>query len=108
MVKKNRHISTLNVLCEPLAHETVIDFILSHTSTIGVRYWECQRTVLPRAHHQVEVANQNYDVKTVTRPDGSVTSKLESSHLEGSQPTNYQQKLTLKALAEEVSHHDCN
>lgn len=106
--KKNRHISTLNVLCEPLARETVIDFILSHTSTIGVRHWECQRTVLPRAHHQVEVAKQNYDVKTVTRPDGSVTSKLESSHLEGSQPTNYQQKLTLKALAEEVSHHDCN
>ncbi|MEH6534007.1 MAG: LarC family nickel insertion protein [Photobacterium frigidiphilum] len=104
--KKNRHISTLNVLCEPSQCEAVVGFILSNTSTIGVRHWTCQRTILPRTNHQVSVDNQCYDMKTVTRPDGSVTSKLESSHLDSSKHSNYQQKLALKSLTEEVANHE--
>lgn len=97
--KKNRHISTFTVLASPCHQEEIIEFIFNHTSTIGVRYWRCMRKVLPRLHHSTQSNHQDFDIKTVTRPDGSVTSKLESDHL--TNPTmNYKAQTSLKSHIE--------
>lgn len=97
--KKNRHISTCTVLASPCHQDEIIEFIFNHTSTIGVRYWRCMRKVLPRLHHRTQSNHQDFDVKTVTRPDGSVTSKLESDYL--ATPTmNYKAQTSLKSQIE--------
>lgn len=97
--KKNRHISTFTVLASPAHQDPVIEFIFNNTSTIGVRYWNCKRKVLPRVHHSVAAQGQHFDVKTVQRPDGSVTSKLESDHLDAPS-MNYQSQTSIKSHIE--------
>lgn len=73
--------------------------MFNHTSTIGIRYWQCQRKILARQHSKVAVADSEYDIKTVTRPDGSITSKIESNHL--NDPTlNYHSIKTLSRIVE--------
>lgn len=97
--KKNRHLNTFTLLTSPSHQDSIIEFVFNHTSTIGVRYWHCMRKVLPRLHHKVTTNDQQYDVKTVRRPDGSVTSKLESDHLNNAE-MNYQSQTALKSQIE--------
>ena len=97
--KKNRHIHTLTILTNNQNSSVVINYVFNHTSTIGIRYWQCQRKILARQHSKVAVADSEYDIKTVTRPDGSITSKIESNHL--NDPTlNYHSIKTLSRIVE--------
>ncbi|GEM79094.1 LarC family nickel insertion protein [Vibrio superstes] len=97
--KKNRHISTFTLLASPSHQDSIIEYIFNNTSTLGVRYWSCMRKVLPRLHHTISSEGQDFEVKTVTRPDGSITSKLESDHL-GNSNMNYQSQTTIKSHLE--------
>lgn len=98
--KKHRLISTLTLLCQPHHLNEVIDAILSQTSTLGVRHWLCDRVSLPRLHHQISHDGKEFNVKTVQRPDGSYTSKLEADHLNEA-GNSYQKKQQLKHAIEQ-------
>ncbi|MGR5177460.1 LarC family nickel insertion protein [Vibrio mediterranei] len=100
--KKNRHISTITVLSHLKHQDATIEFIFNNTSTLGVRYWACQRQVLPRQHHTVTIDSSTYDVKTAVRPDGSVTSKLESDEFE-KQDMNFHSQSQIKSLTEKLA-----
>lgn len=105
--KKNRHINTITVLTQLTVQNPMIEFIFNHTSTLGVRYWTCQRMILPRHHHQVTIDGSQYDVKTAERPDGTLTSKIESSQLE--QPRmNLSRQIEIKSLTEKLATHEFN
>ncbi|WP_391089851.1 nickel pincer cofactor biosynthesis protein LarC [Vibrio sp. NH-UV-68] len=103
--KKNRHINTITVLTQLTVQDSILEFIFNHTSTLGVRYWRCQRKLLPRHHHQVTVDNTQYNVKTARRPDGTLTSKLESSHLEPHQ-MSLNNQVEIKILTEKLANHE--
>lgn len=105
--KKNRFISTLTILCQPSQIQTIADAILNNTSTLGIRYWHCNRISLQRVHHQVTHNDQQFNVKSVCRPDNSITSKLEADHV-ASEDINYQGcnqlKRDIEQQAEEEYH----
>ena len=97
--KKHRLISTLTLLCQPHHLNEVIEAILNQTSTLGVRQWLCDRVSLPRLHHQINHKDKAFNVKTVQRPDGSQTSKLEADHLNET-GNSYHKKQQLKYAIE--------
>ncbi|WEM41181.1 LarC family nickel insertion protein [Photobacterium sp. DA100] len=99
--KKHRMISTLTLLCQPYHLDDIVTAILNQTSTLGVRHWLCDRVSLPRLHHQISHNGKAFNVKTVKRPDGSQTTKLEADHLEDAGPS-YHQKQQLKHT---IEHH---
>ena len=65
-MKQNRPAVTLAVLCAPEGAPRLRDLLLTHTSTLGVRWCEMERQVAPR--HQI----------TVDTPWGSVRCKVKS------------------------------
>lgn len=98
--KKNRMINTLTVLAKPEQTQNVINKILNQTSTIGVRYWHCGRVCLKRLEHHITDLNNQYRVKSVRRPDLSVSSKVEADHIEN-MGNNYQDRIKLKRTIEQ-------
>lgn len=101
--KKNRHISTFTVLCLPTSLNDVTAFIFTHTSTLGLRYWPCQREVLHRRQVMKPFDQAHVEVKEAYRPDGSVTRKLEAEHLTD-HSLSYAGQLALKQHAETHDH----
>ncbi|MEK6322052.1 MAG: nickel pincer cofactor biosynthesis protein LarC [Acidobacteriota bacterium] len=53
-MKKDRPGVLLTVLCRPETTETLLEMLLSETTTLGVRYYEAKRRVLERAVEEVE------------------------------------------------------
>lgn len=53
-MKKNRPAVLLSVLCREEDRETMEEIIFIHTTTIGIRRYQVERTVLPRREIQVE------------------------------------------------------
>lgn len=98
--KKNRIVNTLTVLAQPMYLNDVLNTVLNQTSTIGVRYWQCDRVCLERTEHKISDGAVNYRVKTVRRPDSSISSKLEADHLT-SDEGNYQNRIKLKRTIEQ-------
>lgn len=88
--KKQRFINTLTLLCLPAYSENILMMIFRQTTTLGVRYWNCQRLSLSRNKLQIEHHGEIFSVKTAHRPDGVLTSKLEADHLTGENLTQYQ------------------
>ncbi len=71
--KKARMVAGVRVLCAPYAEDSVVRACLTETTTLGVRVDRVRRVQLLRSqHHEGEV-----HTKTVTRPDGAVTTKRE-------------------------------
>jgi uncharacterized protein (TIGR00299 family) protein len=103
--KKNRFISTLTILCQPSQIQTITDAILNNTSTLGIRYWHCNRISLQRVHHQVTHNDQQFNVKSVRRPDNSITSKLEADHV-AAENNNYQGSNQLKRDIEQQAEEE--
>lgn len=103
--KKNRFISTLTILCQPSQIQTITDAILNNTSTLGIRYWHCNRISLQRVHHQVTHNDQQFNVKSVRRPDNSITSKLEADHV-AVENNNYQGSNQLKRDIEQQAEEE--
>ena len=105
--KKNRIINTLTVLTKVTNLNEVIETILNTTSTIGIRYWYCDRVCLDRTEHRVTHNDVSYRVKTVSRPDGSFSSKLEADHLD-TVATNYNGRIQLKRAIEQQAEETFN
>lgn len=103
--KKNRLISTLTIMCEPISTDEIIRAVLTQTSTIGARTWECDRISLKRKQYSVNTSHGTVYVKTVKRPSGEVTSKIEADHLNDNLRTfkaRRQLKIEAENIAEEV------
>jgi len=98
--KKNRFINTLTILCEPSNTQATIDAVLNNTSSLGVRYWTCNRVILKRFSDEIPFNNQHFKVKTTCRPDKSISSKIEAEHL-ALMNENYQKQKQLKNTIEQ-------
>lgn len=53
-MKKNRPAYLLGVICAQADISKLEDIIFTHTTTIGIRKSECQRTILPREYKTIE------------------------------------------------------
>lgn len=80
--KKGRMVVQVRILARPECLEPVTDKVLSATSTLGVRYCELQRKVLPRSSHEIAQGSDALAVKVARRPDGGLTAKTEADSLE--------------------------
>ncbi len=72
IMKKGRPGQRLEVLCREPDRRRLTDIILGETTTIGVRWFGAQRTVLPRTIETVETRFGPVRVKCVELPDGRV------------------------------------
>jgi hypothetical protein len=70
-MKKNRPGTMVRVLCDPVKRPAVVDRILAETTTIGVRFYEVQRTCLKRRAIEVETPWGRLKAKAVSDLDGS-------------------------------------
>jgi hypothetical protein len=71
-MKKNRPGTLVQVLCPKDRMDSVIDRILSETSSLGVRYYDADRRTLAREHIFVHTPYGEIQVKRITEPGGSV------------------------------------
>ena len=62
-MKKNRPAYQLSVLCKEDVRERLEDILFVHTTTIGIRRYPAERTVLERQIQQVETKYGVVDVK---------------------------------------------
>jgi len=69
-MKKNRPGTRLTVLCRPDDAARLADWVLSRSSTIGLRTWSAERFVLPRARAASETPWGTVECKRIERPDG--------------------------------------
>ncbi|MGJ8682638.1 LarC family nickel insertion protein [Paraglaciecola sp.] len=75
--KKNRAVELVRILASTEYYQDIIDYCFIQTSTIGLRYRFETRNYLART-----LTNQTGQAyKTVTRPDGSQTTKVEHDEL---------------------------
>ncbi len=72
-MKKGRPGTSLSVLCDASTSDDVMRAMFLHTSTLGVRTMTIERVTLPREHAGA--------IKRATRPDGTVTHKVEHDAL---------------------------
>lgn len=77
--KKGRPVTMFHLLIDPACFEGCSELIFRETSTIGLRWSTMDRTVLPRNMRRTEDGLQ---IKEVLRPDGIVSTKIESDELE--------------------------
>jgi uncharacterized protein (TIGR00299 family) protein len=78
LMKKGRPGHLLTVLAAPADRQRLCELLLSRSSTIGVRWEELRRVVLPRREAQVTVAGRRIALKVVRLPDGSERAKPEA------------------------------
>jgi uncharacterized protein (TIGR00299 family) protein len=71
-MKKNRPGLQVEVMCcqEDLDH--MVHIILTHTTSLGVRYHQCDRSFLLREKAFVDTSFGKLQVKKITNPDGSI------------------------------------
>ena len=72
VMKKNRPGTMLQVLCMEDRKKSIINRILSETTSLGVRYYDVQRTKLVRENITIKTSYGNIQVKRVKDPSGSV------------------------------------
>ncbi len=71
-MKKNRPGTMIQVLCPVHLKETVVERILTETTTLGVRYYAMDRRMLPREEIRVQTRFGEVDVKKVRDPHQSI------------------------------------
>jgi pyridinium-3,5-bisthiocarboxylic acid mononucleotide nickel chelatase len=76
-MKKGRPGTRIEVLAPASSLPALTDALFTGTRTIGVRYWEVDRTVLDRAEEVIEWRGQRIRLKRVRLPDGSSRAKPE-------------------------------
>lgn len=79
--KKSRPLTTFRLLVDPARRDEVVDLCLVETSTIGVRWHMAERRVLDRRAETAAGSGGSLRLKAVTRPDGSVTRKIEADDI---------------------------
>ena len=108
-MKKNRPATMLTVLCRESLIEKMEDVLFTHTTTIGIRKYPVERTVLPREIRSIETPWGMAKIKYVTwkghlyayPENDDVAAIAESQHL--SFPEVY---AVIKTLAYEAVHSD--
>ncbi len=81
VMKKGRPGQVLSVLARTADRPRLAEAVLLHTSSIGVRWHEAGRQILPRSAGEVVVRGERIRTKTVTLPDGTTRTKPESDDL---------------------------
>ena len=71
-MKKNRPGLQIEVICKKEDLKTIINIILTETTSIGVRYHECKRSSLLRKKTFVKTRFGEIQVKQITNPDNSI------------------------------------
>lgn len=71
-MKKNRPGSKLTVLCEPTLRSEMETILFRETSTLGIRRYTAQRTVLAREVHTVQTPWGEVAGKRITLPSGKL------------------------------------
>jgi uncharacterized protein (TIGR00299 family) protein len=80
--KRGRVGIQVRVLVEPDALSRAVDTCLSATSSLGLRWYEVRRAVLPRESRRVRLGAGEGSAKVVRRPDGHSSAKVESADLQ--------------------------
>ena len=71
-MKKQRPGVVISILCREEQIQAIETALFTHTSTLGVRKWKVERTVLQRESCQIQLQNgQTVTGKSVVLPDGS-------------------------------------
>ena len=71
-MKKNRPATLLQVLCRHDLLDAIVDCILTETTSLGVRYFEAGRYMLPRSAETLETSFGKVVVKRVNSPQGEI------------------------------------
>jgi hypothetical protein len=77
IMKRGRPGMGIKAICDGAHLQDVLNAILLHTTTIGVRYHAIERSILPRRFRTVSTRYGNVTIKEVTAPDGGIRSKPE-------------------------------
>ena len=72
-MKKNRPGTAIQVICNDIDREALIHRLLLETTATGVRYYQAQRSKLPRTHKVAATSYGNVRVKEILGPDGSMS-----------------------------------
>ncbi|MGJ8694330.1 MAG: nickel insertion protein [Thalassotalea sp.] len=75
--KKNRAVELIRILAASAEYQDVIDSCFNQTTTIGLRYRFETRRHLPRTQKSID----GHQFKSVQRPNGEVTHKIEHDEL---------------------------
>ena len=67
-MKKNRPGVLLQVLCRPADREFLMEILLAETTTLGVRFYEAERQILPRKTERLETPWGTVGLKRFKRP----------------------------------------
>ncbi len=81
LMKKSRPGHLLGVLAAESDRQRLAELILVHTTSIGVRWHQVVRQILPRSVAETVVRGQRIRCKTVALPDGSTRSKPEAEDI---------------------------
>lgn len=82
LMKKGRPGLKLSILVDAKDLARVSDFVLEHSSSIGIRYYEVQRSILERRKVEVETPYGPVQVKQVITPSGAKRHKIEYDSLQ--------------------------
>lgn len=93
--KKGRPVTMFQLMTDLAQLESCCDSIFLETSTIGLRWCVTERRVLPRKER---ITHDGLRLKEVQRPDGKVTTKIESDELDS--PAGLGERRRIKATAE--------
>ena len=78
--KQGRPTMRVELLARPQQKRAVADACFRETTTIGLRWEETQRLLLPREQHQLRLDGETVEIKRVQRPGGTSV-KLEARDL---------------------------
>ncbi|TCR71023.1 LarC family nickel insertion protein [Rhizobium sp. BK376] len=96
--KKGRMMVHLRILAEPAARDTILADIFDETTTIGIRHFLSERTILPRQADTIEADGRTLRLKRVEHPSGR-TAKLEADDLKDTRTSAARTRL--RRLAED-------
>ncbi len=71
-MKKNRPGLQIEVICHKRDLDSITEVILTQTTSIGVRYHECERSFLTRENAVIETVFGKMSVKKIINPDASI------------------------------------
>lgn len=71
-MKKNRPGIQIEVMCQKKDLDTIVRIMFDQTTSIGVRYHECERSVLLREKTFAQTTFGKVPVKKITHPDNTV------------------------------------
>jgi len=70
IMKKNRPGVCIQVICSPTNYQSLVNLILSETTTTGVRHYEVDRTLLNRESVIISTSIGSIKAKRIVGPDG--------------------------------------